>query len=280
MARLSRVIAQGAGLTLACLMLAGCVTRPTGDFGRAAPDVIHDRILPAAGAHRARYAGEPVSGFNQSDEEREMHDRVWRFLTAPHARDWMFDAAVELQRTRLTGPTDLSFEINRYHHWLVSTRFGSSRTRYNRIADDVKADMATIPATFAIICRVIEIDRQRAIALGELGRLTANAGPDVRARRAENDAHIAWFARALDYRYQSYRFALDNLLVETPHAEVREVDALLNAMAPDVALAMSGRFCGGLAFSGDGSKGVAPGVSAGPIPSRYGRPYSGPVVPK
>ena len=45
--------------------------------------------------------GEAVSNFNQTDQEDEMHNRVWRFLMAPHAKDWFYDTAVEWQRTRL-----------------------------------------------------------------------------------------------------------------------------------------------------------------------------------
>src|SRR5690606_7552578 len=37
---------------LACLAVAGCA-RPTGDFGRAAPSVLHDELMPALGTARA-----------------------------------------------------------------------------------------------------------------------------------------------------------------------------------------------------------------------------------
>src|SRR5690606_9169566 len=88
------------------LLAAASCARPTGDFGRAKPGVLHDEIMPAIGSVRAELAGEPVSKFKIADEEREMRDRVWRFLVAPHANDWFYDTVVELQRTRIASLAD------------------------------------------------------------------------------------------------------------------------------------------------------------------------------
>ena len=53
-------------------------------------------VMPGVGKARAAIAGEPVSAFNLADEEIEMRDRVWRYLLAPHARDWFYDTVAEL----------------------------------------------------------------------------------------------------------------------------------------------------------------------------------------
>ncbi|WP_421952421.1 hypothetical protein [Pelagibacterium sp.] len=232
----------GAMVAAACLLLSGCA-RPTGDFGRAAPSVLHDRIMPTVGAARAAADGEPVSDFNQTDQEREMHDRVWRFLIAPHAYDWFYDTAVELQRTRIASNLDTQFIADRYYSTLRSTQYQSSRVRYRKVADDIDIDIATIPTTFAAICRVIEVDRQRAIAVSNVTLAAPDAAAQVAARKWENERTIDWFTRALTYRYQSYSVALERLLVETPHEEARVVDAQLARMRPYVARAQAGDFC-------------------------------------
>jgi hypothetical protein len=59
------------------LTLAGCA-RPTGDFGRAEHNVLHDEVMPAIGKARAK-----GSDFNLADQEVEMRDRIWRYLVAP-----------------------------------------------------------------------------------------------------------------------------------------------------------------------------------------------------
>jgi hypothetical protein len=250
---------------------AGCASRPVGDFGRAKPSFSHDVAMPFAGGVLARGRGEAVSKFNQTDEETEMHDRVWRFLVAPHAKDWFYDTAVELQRTRITGATDLNFQTDLYYRWLKGTSYQSSTTRYATVGRHIAADIDTVPTTFLSICRVLEVDRQRDVALNGLSGLEPEVADDVAARRQENDNHIDWFVRALDYRYQSYNYALDHLLVETPHEQSLAVDEALRRLEVYVDRAKRGDFC-----SGPG--GVVGGERA-MIPSRYGqRSYGMEVV--
>jgi hypothetical protein len=236
-----------AALVLLCDLPADCA-RPVGDLGRAAPSVLHDEIMPALGAHRRD--GGAVSGFNLSDEERDMHNRVWRFLVAPHAEDWFMDTAVELQRTRLAAAK--AFHPERYYKWLHAKPYASSRVRYSTVADHIQSDINTAPQTFAAICRVIELDRQRALASRSLDGLSAT---DVAARRAENEVHIGWFASALRYRHDAYGLALDRLLVETPHAEAVDAEARLTTLAIWVERAKRRDFCGDAGGWGAGRDG-------------------------
>lgn len=242
-------------------LAAGCVSRPVGDFGRAAPSFTHDTAMPLAGDWLATQRGEPVSKFNQTDQEREMHNRVWRFLVAPHSKDWFYDTAVELQRTRISPATDTKFLPDRYYRWLKQTQYQSSPVRYSTVGRHIAADIDTLPTTFASICAVREIDRQRAIARDGLSGLEPSVGQDVAARRDEHDIRINWFVRALTYRYQSYDYALDHLLVETPHEQSLAVDEALRRLSVYVERAQRGNFCSG------------PGGMAGGehvmIPSRY-----------
>ena len=219
--------------------------------------------MPAAGNILAQMRKEPVSSFNITDQEEEMHNRVWRFLVAAHAKDWVFDTSVELQRTRIIPPNkDEHFSIDRYYAWLKRTEYQSSRTRYSTVGRHVTADIDTIPTTFAAICAVIEVDRQRAVALSGLGNgLPPDTANQVAARKYENDAFIAWFVRALNYRYDSYDFALDSLLVETPHEQSLAVDEALRRMSVYVGQANRYDFCGG--------HGPAHGGGDVVIPSRY-----------
>jgi hypothetical protein len=254
------VVAAGA-LALTAI-LAGCVARPVGDFGRAAPSWTHDSAMPAAGDFIAANRGEPVSSFNKTDQENEMHDRVWRFLVAAHAQDWQFDSIVELQRTRIVAPRDERFTIERYYQWLSRTEYQSSRTRYSTVGRHITADIDTLPTTFTAICKVIEIDRQRAIAYDGLGHdLPPRIAEEVAARKYENDAFIDWFVRALNYRYSSYDYALDNLLVETPHEQSLAVDEALRRMSVYVNRANRREFCA----SANAGQGGGDAV----IPSRY-----------
>ena len=249
------VLAALAGLATAC------VSRPVGDFGRAQPSVMHDQVMPYIGSHIAANRKEPVSNLNQTDQEREMHDRTWRFLVAAHSRDWMFDTSVELQRTRIGRASDHKYTNERYYNWLRTTPYQSSPTRYNTVGRHIMADIDTLPTTFLSICAVLEVDRQRRVALAELPGIEPSVANNVAARRVENQWHIDWFVRALNYRYQSYAYALDHLLVETPHEQSMGVDENLRRMRPFVDRANRGDFCSG------GAGGSRAGTVT--IPSRF-----------
>jgi hypothetical protein len=250
---------------LALLLLAGCA-RPVGDLGRAERGVLHDEIMPAIGHARATQSGE-ASSFNLTDQEVEMRDRVWRYLVSPHAYDWFGDIAVEYQRTRIVPIGNKRLPTNTYYEWLHSSRFASSRVRYSRVDDDAIADIGMMPSAFRSICAVIEIDRQRGIASNEIEGLEDDVSHNAAARHAENLAVIGWFVRAVGNRYQSYSYALDHLLVETPHEEAVDVNASLSQLAIYVDAAERGDFCSDLR----GGKG---GVSL-EIPSRVLRTTPG-----
>ena len=236
------------------LIAAGCSsTRPTGDFGRARESVLNDSVMPAVGNARREFIDKkPVSKFNQTDQEREMHDRIWRYVTAAHAKDWSFDTSVEFQRTRI-GTTDHKFRIDRYYKIVSSDRYASSRVRYATIADHLSIDIELMPSTFRSICAVFEIDRQRSVAAGGLAGIEPAMQREKRDRAAENDETVAWFVRAIRYRYESYNYAMEHLLVETPHEEAVQVDGLLSQMLILVEQGERGDFCsgGGLYANGD-----------------------------
>ncbi|MDB5623045.1 MAG: hypothetical protein JWR39_1608 [Devosia sp.] len=259
---MGKVVAWGVACLLATALLGACTPRPTGDFGRARPSYTHDVALPAVGRVFADARDEPVSSFNLTDQEEEMHNRVWRFLVAPHAKDWFFDFATELQRTRIAAELDSRFGVDRYYLWLHNTAYQSSPVRYSTVGRHIAADLDTLPDTFAAICAVIEVDRQRALAAAELRSIGPLARADMLARRAENNTRIDWFVRALGYRYGAYNYALDQLLVETPHAQSMAVDEALRRLAGFVSRAERRDFCAGVIVAG-GERGRAA------LPSRY-----------
>ena len=230
--------------TLLCVVfgVAACA-RPVGDFGRAQSDVLHDEILPRVGALAANGREEPVSLFNLTNEEKDMRNRVWRFLVTNSAQDWMFDHSVEMQRTRLSKPVDLNFRTDRYYRHLRLNEFASSRGRYLQLSQDIYDDAETIPGAFASICHVMEIERRRQVALSGLYANNDAVKQQVVAREYENKNYITWFARAVDYRYKSYDVALNRLLVETPHEEAHTVNEYLNRFAVLVGRAKNGEFC-------------------------------------
>ena len=234
-----------AGAAILCALTLGACARPVGDFGRAEPDPIHDQVMPIIGKARAYNQHEPVSAFNLTDEEQEMRDRVWRYLVSPSAFDWFADNIAELQRTRIVPLSNKPMRTDLYYTWLSTSPYASSHTRYARIGDDAKSDIEMMPDVFASICAVLTGDRQRGLAANQL-QLGGKVDRDAAARYDENRMVIGWFVRAVRNRYDSYSYALDHLLVETPHREAVRVSDLLNTLGTYVTEAEAGEFCSGL----------------------------------
>lgn len=232
------------------LLTVSACARPVGDFGRAERNVLNDDVMPAIGNGLQK-----GSAFNLADQEIEMRDRVWRYLVAPHAYDWFGDIAVEFQRTRITPISNEPLKTRKYYDWLHRERFASSRVRYTRIEEDAIADIGMMPSAFASVCAVIELDRQRGIASNQIAGLEDQVSVNAASRQAENRLVIEWFARSVWYRFESYSYALDHLLVETPHEEAVSANARLSDLAVWVEAAERGDFCGDFG-RGDGRDAV------------------------
>ncbi len=154
-----------------------------------------------------------------------------------------------------------AFGDDRYYNWLHGTAYQSAPVRYATLADDVGADLATLPDTFAAICKVEAIDAQRRLAAANVPTDAATHA-NLAARLAENAGQIGSFTAALHYRYDSYDYALNHLLVETPYPAAKAVDRDLDALKLEVQLAQSGNFCGKAGRQGAGA-------AASVIPPRY-----------
>ncbi len=207
--------------------LAACA-RPVGDLGRVREGTA-DALIVKAGISRDPSAGSDApTGLIQSDEEREMHNRIWRFLEAPHARAW-------LHRTDL--------QVDDYYTYLRDKPYRSSHTRYQTLASDIDIDLKTLPETFGAICNVVAMDDRRRMALASFSDADGNTAKMVAIRRRQNAASIQRFSQALQLRYDAYSYALKMLLIETPYEQAREADEGLSRMGTWTISAQQGSYC-------------------------------------
>ena len=226
---------------LALLPVLPAGAQQLGDFGRLEPGVVNDDLLPLVDPNRKGANGRPLGGMNVTDEEIGMRDRVWRFLAAPQVKDWAWAYTAEIRPAKAGGGTGK--QTGKYYRWLSGQRYDSSHARFNTMREHVGWDLGTLPATFASICTVIEIDRQRGVAVAEIDGLDNKLLANVDKRDRDNGKFIARFILALNFRYSSYQYALDRLLVETPGREAVEVDASLRDLAKWVHRANAHDFC-------------------------------------
>ena len=216
-------------LMLGVLGVAACA--PTADFGRVrqAPGVDLSLSAPR-GADAARTLA-------LTDQERLMASKVHRFVSFSQNQPWT-GAALQSVRAQSGRP-----QTRNYYERLRKQDFASSPGRYRRMLNDIELDILTLPSVFGAICGVREIDRRRAIAQTGLSQPDPDAALAREHRENQNNRTIARFVDALALRYESYVFALEQLLVETPHEEARAVDARLSNLAVSVERARAGQFC-------------------------------------
>ncbi len=204
---------------------------PTGDFGR-------ERQTPGVNISLSAPRSEDVvRTVALTDEERLMKNRIHRFVSFSQNQSWagvvMFSMQAQSGRP----------QTRNYYDWLRKEEYASSPGRYRRMLNDIELDKLTLPNVYASICAVNEIDRRRAIALTGLSQPDPETAAAGAQRRIENGQTIGGFVEALAFRYDSYAFALEQLLVDTPHEEARTVDASLSELAVLLEAARTAQFC-------------------------------------
>ncbi|UES50512.1 hypothetical protein [Roseibium aggregatum] len=234
---------QGAIAVAAVLIavsLAAC-TRPTGDFDRARPSVIHDRVMPAAGDEAARLRGDPVSKFNYTNDEKLMRNRGWTLIRPPWTKDWIGGTMVELSRTRVLPEVEGRVPPDLYLIYLRSDKFQSSDARYDKIAADASGDAELVMPFCEVALRVKAADDERLRVLQNKPVKSEETYEGAKARVWENRVMIKWVGQALRYRIIAYKKALDGLEIETPTRDrVWKVNNAIRELEGQVRIAEAG----------------------------------------
>ncbi|WJS05050.1 hypothetical protein [Roseibium aggregatum] len=234
---------QGAIAVAAALIavsLAAC-TRPTGDFDRARPSVIHDRVMPAAGDEAARLRGDPVSKFNYTNDEKLMRNRGWTLIRPPWTKDWIGGTMVELSRTRVLPEVEGRVPPDLYLIYLRSDKFQSSDARYDKIAADASGDAELVMPFCEVALRVKAADDERLRVLQNKPVKSEETYEGAKARVWENRVMIKWVGQALRYRIIAYKKALDGLEIETPTRDrVWKVNNAIRELEGQVRIAEAG----------------------------------------
>jgi hypothetical protein len=208
--------------------LAACTA--TGDFGRPAPSIWTNALLPAIGEVASRERGIAVSSFPLTDLEKELRDRSWRFLMPAYDRSWFDRLVADFARTRVLPANAFRSDRTAYYRALVGEAFASPASRFRRIGEDAEADRLLIDPFGEVAARVIAADHARLRGLAYVRDLSADDVAQASARVIENRCLIAWVRSELQFRTDSYRYALEHAFLAMPQDQAIEAEGDVRAL--------------------------------------------------
>lgn len=214
-----------------CVLLAGCATK--GDFGRVNPSLVSDDTHDWIGRDAAVARGFAPSGFEYTDDERTMRDYAYPLIEPPFARNKWYSVAGEYGFLR--PPPGTPYDRAAYANNLLSSDNRSPSSRYARLLDDINNDTTRLPAFYETAGRVLDMDEKRRKSLA----FVSDAGPGERGnallRIKENASVVALVDASLVQRVQSYRFALERMVIAIPSQQAVEVERALTRLKSQMA---------------------------------------------
>ncbi|KZK94925.1 MULTISPECIES: hypothetical protein [unclassified Pseudovibrio] len=200
------------------LLLSACA-KPTGDFGRAKPNFLHDRVAEDLGMLYRYSQKQDVSNLNLTDQENELRDRGWTLVVPPASEDWIGANKAQLERQGFLKDPYAAINPSNYYVYLRSDKYRSSETRYTRLIDDMRSDQKLLLPFCKIARQVLVSDHERLEALSRQTQVNPQFATGVKARVRENKSFVDWVLRATGRRLQAYQIAINALEVETPSAQ-------------------------------------------------------------
>ncbi len=211
------------------ILLAGCGST-TGDFGRPQAQYANSAYWPILSQAAKAWREEPQTFGGNTDDERELRNRAWRFLMPQFPQNKFDDLMAEMRVEGILPPvTGTNKEI--YLNMLLGgDPFRSLASRYRRLAEDIEADRLLIGEFKLTFARVREADRVRRRSLDHVTELTEGERLDTLARIEDNILLNNWVHRDLCYRVEMYRFALERLVLMGPMREAIYAERGLKAL--------------------------------------------------
>lgn len=209
------------GALILALMLAGCGTQP-GDLGRARPTVLNTPLFEGNAAAPAMRDDEgTITGaipfIDTTAEEKELRRQAFNVLTPIYDRDFAQKILLALPpSTTLELPEEPQLPVESYWQGLSGHRFSSSEARWQKLIEDIRADIDRLGPFFSSAQRVVAQDRVRAASLSYVSGPTPAEVEAVNARNGTNNALIRKVQGAMRWRVANYRYAMERLIMAAP----------------------------------------------------------------
>jgi len=219
-----------------------------GDFGRPRPSLL-EGLIPK------QFWQGPVSGYSSfplTDLEEQLRDRSYALIRPNEPRgNWnIYIAGFHI--AHLLPPGMSYFDQTEYARMLLATPSRSEASLYNRLMQDLDADGRLIGPFVAVACAVADLDLKRERSLLYVRELSEAESGNAFGRIRENRMITAWVQRALHWRLESYRYALERFVIAIPSGLAVESERALTrfreiVLQADVPLAR----CAGAEFAAE-----------------------------
>jgi hypothetical protein len=204
-------IAIAIPILAASAMLSGCGVNT--DFGRVRPSMYNDDVHAWMGPVTTREQGDPVWRHGLTDEERRLRDLAYPLIDPPYDRNKWYSFLGELGLGSRTWPYP---DRNEYATRLFTQAYRSQTARYNKLMEDIRADVIRLDPFFEAAYYVTDMDAKRAKALGFVSNLTNEDLNNTKFRMAENRNIMLWVRGSLEERVASYKVALERMVIAAP----------------------------------------------------------------
>lgn len=194
--------------------LAGCV--PQGDFGRPKQSLAFNN-LPSSLAEKKGEGAKTVAQIPFTDAEKKMRDVGYVVLYAPDLSARLGPQPRFVRYSSFQGKTLLTADT--YYEKLMSDRSQSSKTRYNRLNDDIEKDRRALSSFEPAALRVIAADQVRRSLLK---KHRDAEGPHVLLRISENNRFMDLVLDTSSSRAEIYETTLRRLTVDQPEPEAQK----------------------------------------------------------
>ena len=222
MARRLRWFAVAAALSV----LTACGTN--GDFGRVRATLANDDTHAWMGPAAARGPATNLAWRHQlTDEERMLRDLAYPLIEPPYDRNKWYSVVGEVGAGSRPWPYP---DRSAYASRLFTTAYRSQTARYNRLIEDIRNDVMRVDPFFGSASYVTAMDRKREKALAYVTNMTAEERDNTLQRIAENRNIVRWVQGSLQERAESYRVALERMVIAAPSPVAVEAERALTLL--------------------------------------------------
>lgn len=206
-------------------LLAGCGAN--GDFGRMRASLVRDDTHAWMGPAAARGPAQPTRKHQLTDEERRLRDLAYPLIEPPYDRNRWYSVVGEydLKSRPWSYPDRAAYALR-----LMQTAYRSQTARYNKLIEDIRNDVVRIDPFFSLARYVADMDRRREESLAHISNLTAEERSNTLQRIEENRAIVRWVQGSLYERAESYKIALERLVIAAPAPVAVEAERSLTLL--------------------------------------------------